>query len=166
MNELPDRVMFDNDALNQLQRNDELRYLVSKSTIESYTSAFQYNEFVLTVEDGDLPPDREEKILEAIDRVIDETDLETTGIETSGYDEAYGYNYGGSTGDIYKQLTEDHPNIGKVHRPDAVGAEAAINRDMPFVTRDNSLQDMMRYCGYEDYLLPLDKFQDLIDRFS
>lgn len=153
--------MLDNDVLNHLQANEEHLSAVEESDIKIYVSVFQYNEFTEGLDA--LSEELKEKISSQIDEVLEKSDLETTGIETSGYGEAYGFNYGGSTGDIYKELTQPHPTIGEVDRPDAVGAEAAINRDMPFVTGDTALQDKMRDCDYDENLLTLDSFLNLIE---
>lgn len=164
MVEMPDRLMLDNDALNDLQDNNHRLSAVSEADIDIYVSIFQYNEFKQGLDN--LSADRKEIIMSQIDQVFEKSELETTGIETSGYGEAYGYNYGGSTGEIYKELTKPDPNIGEVHRPDAVGAEAAINRDMWFVTGDGALQDKMEDCGYDEYLISLEEFRKLLDSWT
>lgn len=157
MAEIPERVMLDNDALNCLQEDDDLLSVVTATDIELYVSVFQYNEFTNHLDD--LPPEKRNTVPEQIDRVLEKSDLETTTVETSGYGEAYGYNYTGSTGEIYEELTQTHTNIGKVQRKDAVGAEAAINRKMPFVTKDGALKEKMREYGYQEYVFPLDDFR-------
>lgn len=161
MTGLPDHVMLDNNTLNLLQENDGLLSAVTETDVELYVTIFQYNEFTNNL-DG-LPPEKRGLVRDQIDTVLKESDLKTTTVETSGYGEAYGHNYTGDSSDIYEELVQSHPNIGRVQRADAVGAEAAINRKMPFVTEDGALKKKMREYGYQKYVFPLDEFRELFE---
>ncbi|WP_124194174.1 hypothetical protein [Natrarchaeobius chitinivorans] len=162
MSQIPDQVMLDNDTLNYLQKDRDCLISFSETDADAYVSPFQYNEFTTGLDD--ISEELKDEILNQIHQLEEEIGPETTGVETSGYGEVYGYNYGGGTGEIYNELTEPHPQIGKVHRPDAVGAEVAINRDMPFITGDKALQAKMRHHGYDEYVIELDYFLELLQK--
>lgn len=160
MTEIPDQVMLDADAHNYLKENEDHLITVVETGIELHLSVIQANEIKAGLDD--LPEKKKKGVLDEIYLVENLADPIVTGVETSGFGEVFGHNFGGSTGEIYEELIAPHENIGKVHRPDAIGAEAAINRGLLFVTGDRSLQEKMKECGYHEYLLPLEKFYELI----
>lgn len=151
-----DKLMLDNDALNFLQDNEEALEYARESNFDFYYSAFQYQEFRSDWETLSQP------IKDEIILVEKSINPETTGIETSGYGEVYGYNYSGSTGEIFEELIQEDDNLPGVERADMVGAEAAINRDMRFVTNEDGIKKRMRTFGYEENLLSWDDFLKLI----
>ena len=161
MTELPEHVMIDANVHSYLKENENFLITVVERGVELHLSAYQSNEIRRGLDNH--PEKEREEILNKIQRVENLADPVTTSVDTSGFGEVFGYNFGGSTGEIYQELIEPHPNIREVDRPDAIGAEAAINRDMLFVTDDKGLQDKMKECDYEDYLLTLDDFLDLFN---
>jgi len=162
MTEVPDQVMLDTNAHALLKEHENLLKSVVEADIELYLSAYQANE----VEDGleDCSEEKRKEIEAKIQRVDDLAGpIMTTKVEPPKFDLTFPINFGASTGEIYDDLVEPHPNIGKVERLDAIGAEAAINRDMPFVTNDGPLQDKMREHDYDEYLLTLDDFREMLE---
>lgn len=160
MTEIPTSIMLDNDALNDLQDNTKRLLALSNSEIQVKVTVKQWSEFRDGVDK--LPEERRDLILRQRDLVEKQADPEWSGVDTTIYGESYGSNYGGVADKICQELLKDQPNIEIVHYPDAVGAEAAINRGLPFVTGDKALEKKMRACNYEEHLLPLENFR--VDR--
>lgn len=159
MTGIPERAMLDADAHSYLSNDIDLLTSVVDAGVELYLSAFQEMEIRKGL--AGISEERKTEILQKIQRVEDIASPRTTNVDTSGYGEVYGYNYRGSTGEIYEELMQPHPNIGKVHRPDAIGAEAAINREMYFITGDKALQKKLNECGFQEYLLTLDELREI-----
>ena len=151
--------MIDTMVHKYLIENRDFLVSVVDADVTLYLSAIQNRE----IRDGldNCSKEKKERIIDNICLVDDLADPIVTGVETSGYGEIYGRNYAGSTGEIYDELIEPHPNIREVHREDAIGAEAAINREILFVTEDRGLQEKMAECGYSEYLLTIDTFRKL-----
>ena len=160
MSNIPSRIMLDANAHNLLKQNESLLRRIAEIDTKLHLSAYQANE----IRDGldECSEELRSQIEQQIELVKDLADPIVTGVNTSGHGELYGYNYGGSTGKIYKELIAPDPNIRNVDRPDAIGAEAAIIRDMVFVTDDRGLQEKMIQEGYEEYLLTLDEFENAL----
>lgn len=149
-------LMLDNNVLNFLQKDDRAKDAAESANFDYVVTITQDNEFYQ--EEHEPPEEQLQRIKITQDDIIGEV-IEP---DTIGYGDAYGYSYGGITGDLVEKLVEPHDTIGEVERKDAIGAEAAVTLGIRFVTRDRGLQEKMRYNGLEPYLMTLTEFKKLI----
>lgn len=162
MAELPDCLMLDNTAMNAIQNSNPRLSVVKNTGLKIHLVPHIYYEFT---DISDAPDSIRNDISEQIKLVEDVASPEIDDPETiGGFDVDFDMGFNGRTGEIYDELVESHPCISEVDRPEAIAAEAAINRDIVFVTEDTGAQEKMRVCGYQEYLMTQDKFISLIDR--
>lgn len=159
MESVPAEVMIDANIQSHVKEDQTLRDALAEAPIRVWTCVTQENE----IWDGiERPVDRDDETRKYAIQTMDfdeEVDPNRGGVDTVGYGEPYGYVYGGGTGNIYEEMIQSDDNIGDIERADAQGVEAAINREIPFVTEESAIKDRMREYGYEDYLISWEEFR-------
>jgi hypothetical protein len=166
MTDIPDEVMIDANVHSYIKEDPDLRTALGEAPIRVRMCAIQDSE----VWDGiERPVDDETDVKDYVILTVtfeEEVKPDISGVDTSQYGETYGWNYAGGTGEIYEDLMRPDESLRDIQRPDAQGAEAAINRDTPFVTADGPLKERMREYGYGEYLIPWDDFREYLQSYQ
>jgi hypothetical protein len=139
MDDFPDKVMIDTNVQSYVKDDPRLLNTLAKAPIEVYVCVAQDQEIWNRIQE---PIDRDNEDREFVIRTLDfdeKANPIVSGVDTSGFGEFFGYNFGGHTGEPYTELLKSAEIIVRTERPDAQGSAAAINCEMSFVTKEKDV---------------------------
>lgn len=156
---MPRDLVLDTNTLSEIKNGDIELTQAKEADVNYYIPVTQELEFLDGVDD--LSKELRESILE----VLEELEPEQVELDSAPFGRVpYGHGPYGKVTEVYKELIEQMDNVDKDENNswDVLGAETAISRDLEFVTRDGTLQDVLEDYS-EEHLLRYEDYKQFVE---